>query len=242
MNTNDILTKPAQSSKDTPTNKPTLPRRQALSLARLAVSALLWNDPPACTFEPADLEAALHTLTEMLSDELASDPPDSGARPISRRSVLAGLLALPLLALTGKPASLENPDDTRPTATPSLAAIAWQRIPDNDRLPIYQAAQLRNDPTATAGDAARLRWGLSQAYCYPLVCYPLKPTIEAKRPIVEANQRAAIIDLVEQMSGPDLASVFHVARTLALHPLDDAGRAELGRRQRARFAPWDGSA
>jgi len=121
--------------------------------------------------------------------------------------------------------------------TPS--ALAWQRVADQSE---WYRGQLWKEQTILADEDRRrangLRWQLGLLHCYPLVCYPDHPLRVVKRPYAEVNQRAALVTLVEELSGPDLQALFEVAQLLEEFPMDAEERAELGERQRRQFEPF----
>jgi hypothetical protein len=128
---------------------------------------------------------------------------------------------------------------SEPAANLPLSALAWQRVADQSE---WYKGQLWKEQTILADEDRRrangLRWQLGLVHCYPLVCYPDHPLRVVKRPYVEANQRAALVTLVEALSGEDLQALFEVAQLLDEFPMDAEERAELGERQRRWFEPF----
>lgn len=156
---------------------------------------------------------------------------------MNRRQFLTQIVpaaaAAPLALAAGAEAAPELP----------LSEIAWSRVSEADRSVWYFGQGWKAADVALAHprrEAEALRWALGKLYHYPLVSYPALPIHLARQAALEANQRAALVTLIEGLSGPDLAAVYSVAATLEMHPLTEAGRAKLGRAQRRRFEPGGG--
>lgn len=177
-------------------------------------------------------------VPDSVKPDTVSDLPASG---LTRRQLLAGIVGLSVeLALpthASAPVHVGNSEELTP------AALAWQQIPESQRHTYYQNQEWRQwqDP-ANERRADCLRWELSKISLYPLVCHPLHPITQSKAAERELNQRAALHALIDELSGPDLWSLFDVARLYSRQPLEGERLETLADHQRRRLHPDCGGA